>query len=91
MTYSLFASYSDDIQKKNLYEKVQWLRTFESFKDCAVFDYSSEFQIGGIVVLENVDAEWSEFERLDLFRKFVVRDSVFDWRREQHRVEQIVV
>jgi hypothetical protein len=92
MGYSLFASYMDDLQKNNLYQKLEWLkRVCPDIAECDVFDYSSEFQVGGIIVIEDAPMTWGEMERLEIFRRFVVRDTDFDWRREQHRIERVVV
>jgi hypothetical protein len=82
----------EDLQKNNLYQKLVWLREVcPAIAECPVYDFSSEYQIGGVIVIEDVPMSWEEMDRLDLFRRFTVRDPEFDWRREQHRIDRVVV
>lgn len=90
--YSIFGGYTDEVQRKNLYERIQNLRKRSHVLSmCDVYDYSDRTQIGGYVVLENVDLSIDELDHLGVFDRFNVHHAEYDWRRGQDRIEQVLV
>jgi hypothetical protein len=82
--YSLFGPYMNELQRKNIYKRLQKLRERVScIANADVFQYTDHNQIGGVVVVENIVADVDELDKLGVFEKFDIHWAEYDWRQER--------
>jgi hypothetical protein len=88
--YSLFGGYTNELQRLNIYKRIQGLcERNEDIAQAHVYEFSDATQIGGYVVIEDIDVDVDTLDRLGVFDKFDIHHAVYDWRRGQDRIELV--